>query len=185
MAYWTPEQDARLEEFMREGMSASQIGALFGVSRNAVIGRVHRNKKLKEIGLSHPPGNPGKRVEALKKRKSRAKPASELLRLPRPKPQPKRRVKVVSPSILFEPVPSKPLPEPVFIAGERLTVGRPLYLLGLNECQWAVNDADKGDLHLFCGAPSEGPWCECHRRKSIGAGTRSEQIAPRFLQAAA
>lgn len=179
MAYWTPEQDARLEEFMREGMSASQIGALFGVSRNAVIGRVHRNKKLKEIGLSHPPGNSGKRVEALKKRKSRAKPAHELRRTPRPK-----RVKVVSPSILFEPAPPKPLPEPVFIAGERLTVGRPLYLLGLNECRWAVNDADKGELHLFCGAPADGSWCECHRRKSIGIGTRSEQIASRVLLAA-
>lgn len=164
MAYWTPEQDARLEECMREGLSASQIGALFGVSRNAVIGRVHRNKKLKEIGLSHPPGNPGKRVEALKKRKSRAKPASELRRAPRPQPQPKRRVKVVSPSILFEPVPPKPLPEPVFIAGERLTVGRPIHLLGAHECRWAVNDADKGELALFCGAKGAGSWCLFHER---------------------
>ena len=182
--FWTPEQDDRIKECLHHGMSASQIGAELGVSRNAIIGRVGRNKELSQIGFVRSPGNPGRRVEALKKRKSRAKPASELLRSPRPQPQPKRRVKVVSPSILFEPVPPKPLPEPVFIAGERLTVGRPLYLLGLNECRWAVNDADKGELHLFCGAPSDGSWCECHRRKSIGIGTRSEQIASRVLLAA-
>jgi GcrA cell cycle regulator len=181
--FWTPEQDARLSDLLREGMSASQIGAELGVSRNAIIGRVGRNKELAQIGFARKSGWPGQRVSELKKRKSRAKPASEL-RVHKPA-QPRRRIKVVSPSILFEPVPSKPLPEPAFVPGERLTVGRPIHMLGVNECRWAVNDAEKGELHLFCGAPSEGPWCECHRRRSIGAGTRSEQIAPRVLQAAA
>lgn len=183
MMYWTPEQDARLADLLREGLSARKIGALMGMSGNAVIGRVHRNKELAAIGFARASGWPGQRVAELKKRKSRAKPASE--RLPRPAPQPRRRIKVVSPSILFEPVPSKPLPEPAFVPGERLTVGRPIHLLGFNECRWAVNDAEKGGLHLFCGAPSEGPWCECHRRRSIGAGTSSERYAPRILQAAA
>lgn len=180
--FWTPEQDARLSDLLREGMSASQIGAELGVSRNAIIGRVGRNKELAQIGFARSPGNPGKRVAELKNRKSRAKPASE--RLPRPAPQPRRRIKVVSPSILFEHVPSKPLPEPSFVPGERMTVGRPIHLLGFNECRWAVNDAEKGEMHLFCGAPSEGPWCECHRLKSIGKGTESERAAPRVLLAA-
>lgn len=171
-----------------DGMSSTQIMEALpyhDVSRNAVIGVMHRHKaKLMGVYL-RPFGDNGQvRGKPRKPRKSRAKPASELRRVPRPQPQPKRRVKVVSPSILFEPVPPKKLPEPVFIAGERLTVGRPLYLLGLNECRWAVNDADKGELHLFCGSPAEGPWCECHRRKSIGIGTRSEQIASRVLLAA-
>lgn len=181
--FWTPEQDSRLSDLLRGGMSASQIGAEMGVSRSAIVGRVSRNKELKAIGFARAPGWPGQRVETLKKRKSRAKPASEL-RVHKPA-QPRRRIKVVSPSILFEPAPSKPLPEPAFVPGERLTVGRPIHMLGYSECRWAVNDAEKGELHLFCGAPSEGPWCECHRRRSIGAGTSSERYAPRILQAAA
>jgi len=157
---WTREQDARVADLLREGLSARKIGALMGMSGNAVIGRVHRNKELAAIGFARASGWPGQRVAELKKRKSRAKPASERIQMPAPRP----RIKVVSPSILFEPVPSKPLPEPVFISGERLTVGRPVHLLGLNECRWAVNDADKGELALFCGAKGAGSWCLFHER---------------------
>lgn len=170
-----------------DGMSSKQLAAALphnGVSRNAVIGILHRHKaKLPGIHLQPFGSNGWVKGNPRKPRKSRAKPASEL-RVSKPA-QPRPRIKVVSPSILFEHVPSKPLPEPAFVPGERMTVGRPIHMLGHGECRWAVNDAEKGELHLFCGAPAEGPWCECHRRKSIGAGTRSEQIAPRVLQAAA
>lgn len=168
-----------------DGMSSKQIACALpyhGVSRNAVIGILHRHKaKLTGIHLQPFGSNGWVKGNPRKPRKSRAKPAGE--RLPRPAPRP--RIKVVSPSILFEHAPSKPLPEPAFVPGERLTVGRPIHMLGHGECRWAVNDADKGELHLFCGAPADGSWCECHRRKSIGTGNRSEQIAPRVLQAAA
>lgn len=158
--FWTPEQDDRIKECLHHGMSASQIGAELGVSRNSIIGRVGRNKELAQIGFARKSGWPGQRVETLKKRKSRAKPASE--RIARPAPRP--RIKVVSPSILFEQAPSKPLPEPVFIPGERLTVGRPIHMLGHGECRWPVNDADKGELALFCGAKGAGSWCLFHER---------------------
>jgi GcrA cell cycle regulator len=39
---WTEEADAKLRELIARKLTASQIAALLGVSRNAVIGRVNR-----------------------------------------------------------------------------------------------------------------------------------------------
>lgn len=167
MANWTPEQDNLLADLLAEGKSASQIGAELGVSRNAVIGRVSRNPDLAKIGFARSPGKQG--------------PKSKKSDKPRARPQ---RIRVVSPSILLDHAPSIPLPEPEYVHGERMTVGRPLLKLGHGECRWAVNDAEKGELHLFCGAPADGPWCECHRLRSIGKGTEGERSAPRVLLAA-
>ena len=48
---WTDERVERLKELWAEGMTASQIASnLGGVSRNAVIGKVHR------LGLSNRSG---------------------------------------------------------------------------------------------------------------------------------
>jgi hypothetical protein len=54
---WTPEQRVELERLLREGLSASQIGAHFGVSRNVVIGKVDRDQTLPR--LSHSNGRRG------------------------------------------------------------------------------------------------------------------------------
>jgi len=41
---WTPERETVLRTYWDEGHSASQIAALMGVTRNVVIGKVHRMK---------------------------------------------------------------------------------------------------------------------------------------------
>jgi GcrA cell cycle regulator len=43
---WTPERIAQLKSCFAAGMTCSEIGAAIGVSRNAVIGKIHR------LGLS-------------------------------------------------------------------------------------------------------------------------------------
>ena len=47
---WTPERVEQLRSFVVTGLSCSQIAAEMGVTRNAVIGKIHR------LGLS--PGRP-------------------------------------------------------------------------------------------------------------------------------
>jgi len=49
---WTTERVEQLQSFVVAGMSCSQIAAQIGVTRNAVIGKIHR------LGLSpvRPPG---------------------------------------------------------------------------------------------------------------------------------
>ncbi len=50
MATWNPERIAQLRNFVGAGLTCSQIAAEIGVSRNAVIGKIHR------LGLG--PGRP-------------------------------------------------------------------------------------------------------------------------------
>ncbi|MDG9793775.1 GcrA family cell cycle regulator, partial [Brucella anthropi] len=50
-ATWTEERKSAVANLLREGLSAGQISTRLGVSRNAVIGVIHRDKTLSEIGL--------------------------------------------------------------------------------------------------------------------------------------
>lgn len=75
---WTPEREGLLKVLWTQGLSASQIAKrLGGVSRSAVIGKIHREELPKRGGPSH--GNVKARrnmVEngALRVRKSEPKP---------------------------------------------------------------------------------------------------------------
>ena len=51
--------------------------------------------------------------------------------------------------------------------GQLQTAGRPLADLGASACRFAVNDAEEGLPHLFCGQPvhKDGcSWCGTHYR---------------------
>ena len=41
-ATWNPERVAQLRAFIGAGMTCSQIAAEIGVTRNAIIGKIHR-----------------------------------------------------------------------------------------------------------------------------------------------
>jgi GcrA cell cycle regulator len=40
---WTPERVERLNELFEEGLSTAEIGRRMGLTKNTVIGRLHRN----------------------------------------------------------------------------------------------------------------------------------------------
>ena len=49
---------------------------------------------------------------------------------------------------------------------ESQLAGMTLMMLKPRHCKWAVNDAPKGDEHLFCGIPTAGVYCEHHASRS-------------------
>jgi len=151
---WTPEDDAVIARLLIEGKTGQQIAETIGLSRHAVSSRIYRCKMLADIGFQGKPGMP----------KSNA---------------PKRKIISVSPSI-FNDAPAPVAYSPVYTP-ERATVGIPMMLLGSCMCKWPVNDAAKGELHLFCGAAADGPYCAEHTQKSIGRGTEGERTADRVL----
>jgi len=141
---WSDERVATLRQLWRDGRSASQIAQqLGGVTRNAVMGKVHR------LGLSGrgAPCAPTRapRVAAARQRPP-ARPALAA-RLPR-----------------FAPVPApSPAPEgPGLIAS--------LVHLTVHACKWPIGDPKSPDFS-FCGRRSEGRYCAAHERRSVQPGT--------------
>jgi len=127
--------------------SAAQIAAHFeGATRNSIIGTYHRH-------IAHLFDTPLTARSAINEagRKKKQRIAA-----------PRRAVAFIRP----EPGVSKPLPAPRAVAHEAKLCGKPLLMLNAHECRWPVNDADREQLHLFCGMPAESTYCAHHKIRS-------------------
>jgi GcrA cell cycle regulator len=78
---WTDAAIARLKALWAEGLSASECGKRMGVSRNAVIGKIHR------LGLSHKYRRPRERARRMTKPKA-SMPQMRTNNRPLPPPEP-------------------------------------------------------------------------------------------------
>lgn len=175
---WTDERVELLKTMWADGKSASQIAKeLGGVTRNAVIGKVHR------LGLSNR-ASPGKTEEPAEK------PAPKAVAKPEPPAAPPAAAPVESPkpSETAEPkaaplpvqrraipVPGQPLPpQPAQseISAEALAKlaqierkALKLDLMQLTErtCKWPIGDPATPEF-WFCGHPVQAgkPYCEAH-----------------------
>src|SRR5512146_2129090 len=136
---WNDERVELLKKLWADGLSASQIAKqLGGVTRNAVIGKVHR------LGLSG--------------RATPSKPARSVFKAPRPS----RPVSVPSgPRRMAEPVVRAPHPSPVRYVDEAPGTATVL-TLGAHMCKWPIGDPAL-DNFTFCGRRTdEGPYCHEH-----------------------
>lgn len=184
---WTDERVEMLKVMWSEGKSASQIAKeLGGVTRNAVIGKVHR------LGLSNrAPGTEneeeGLAPEAEAPISEAAPPAEEeeeVQEPPRPAAAPAAAQPPRPPVRETAPVPQARNPKPIIgqpmppqpaqneISAEALAnlaevakKARKLSLMQLTErtCKWPVGDPATDDF-WFCGLPSVPgkPYCETH-----------------------
>lgn len=153
---WTDERVEILKKLWTEGLSASQIAMeLGGVTRNAVIGKVHR------LGLS---GRGKTSSNAARPRQPRAsthtaKPA----RQPGGATHGNAALKI-SPEEMPETAPatrSSQFQELVIPFGERADIMQ----LNDHTCRWPIGDPTSKDFH-FCGRRSDEnvPYCHYHRR---------------------
>ena len=183
---WNDERVEILKKMWAEGQSASQIAKeLGGVTRNAVIGKVHR------LGLSNRNGGGGTggasaATEAKPKPKAAAKPAPKPKKAaapqpkeePAPKPEPAAeaapspvpgsRIKPIIPA--GQPLPPQPSaneidPKALAKVSEVEKKAKKLSLMELTSrtCKWPVGDPATDDF-WFCGLPSQAgkPYCEAH-----------------------
>lgn len=171
---WTDERVDKLKELWGEGMSASQIAkVLGGVTRNAVIGKVHR------LGLSNRGGGPGggedtpaaepSKPKAAKAAKTApAAPKEEpVAQPPAPAPTTRRTAPVIRDATQPR-APGAPTPEEEAARAtlaEIEKIARKVSLLELTErtCKWPIGDPTDEDF-AFCGlncVPGK-PYCENH-----------------------
>jgi len=147
---WTDERVELLKKLWADGLSASQIaGELGGITRNAVIGKVHR------LGLSGRAKAPSSSVP--RQRKPRA---PSMFRAPRPMMRGNTAL-AHAPAYDYEPEPEPELIENIIPIGQRCT------LLELNDekCHWPIGDPGQPDF-FFCGGKTGTgiPYCGYHAR---------------------
>jgi GcrA cell cycle regulator len=146
---WTDERVEMLKRLWAEGLSASQIAAeLGGVTRNAVIGKVHRlalSGRAKQAG-GGVPRNRRPKAPRLPKPARPATIGNTALKLS-PAPQPRRFA-----------VPLEEVVVPIPLRATILT-------LSDKTCKWPIGDPGD-ESFCFCGhEPRESsPYCEYHAR---------------------
>ena len=180
---WTDDRVEILKKMWGEGQSASQIAKeLGGVTRNAVIGKVHR------LGLSNrtataAPAAPAAAAKPEAKAKPAAKPAAAdkpkaepapesaepepAEAAPAPRPNLPARAKIIPAGQPLPPQPSanEISPEALAKVSEVEKKSKKIGLMDLTErtCKWPVGDPATDDF-WFCGLPVQQgkPYCEAH-----------------------
>ncbi len=157
---WTDERVERLKKMWAEGLTASHIAKELGdVTRNAVIGKVHR------LGLSGRAKSTRKPVKRTVKTTNAATIAkTETVQAPIPQPSP---TIAVGNTALKSEVMLQPAAMPQRRQVEELII--PLHqrasILQLNEhrCKWPIGDPTQPDFH-YCGRQKDPAksYCDHH-----------------------
>ncbi len=166
---WTDERVELLKKLWMEGLSASQIASELGdgVTRNAVIGKVHRLKlsaRAKPASTAPRPRTSNRAPVRRTPSAGSSAPSGIKRRVMQSAPVLGATALKPSEEFAIEAEPELVEMNEIFIPeGERLS------LLDLNEhtCKWPIGDPLNPDFH-FCGRPSkeDGPYCEFHARRA-------------------
>jgi GcrA cell cycle regulator len=144
---WSDERVDLLRRLWEDGLSASQIATqLGGVTRNAVIGKVHRLGLSGRVKSAETPGvSPRKVVREVELEVVASAVAAEIDGTP----------------ATFEAPPAPP----AVVAPVALTISRRVTIMDLREsmCRWPIGDPTSPDFH-YCGDRSITglPYCTTH-----------------------
>lgn len=171
-AGWTDERVELLKKLWMEGLSASQIAGELGegVTRNAVIGKVHRLK----LSARAKPTNTAPRARPAARPAPRrvATPSAGLSSLSaagKARPTMSQPRSIGATALAASPEMEAELYVAPAAAELFIPEDKRLNLLQLNEhtCKWPIGDPLSKDFY-FCGQHSleTGPYCEFHARRA-------------------
>jgi GcrA cell cycle regulator len=158
---WTDERVELLKKLWLDGLSASRIAAELagGVTRNAVIGKVHR------LGLS------GREKAAMPVSPARARPKTTT-QSPARTPLPQQRAAAMpmrgNTALAMQQAPAY-LPQTIRASADVVVpMCENVTIMELREsmCRWPVGDPTSADFR-YCGGKTpagEGPYCPMHSR---------------------
>ncbi|MDY6960292.1 MAG: GcrA family cell cycle regulator [Pseudomonadota bacterium] len=137
---WSAERVASLTKLWTDGLSASQIATRLGVTRNAVIGKVHRlelpARRTTQRAAVRRPLDRGTRGPRPSGHTAERRRGGSLKTLPAPRLRPLPQIEV----------------EPCRIA---------LLDLGEGQCRWPIGDPKEAGF-AFCGHPAHRSYCGRH-----------------------
>ncbi len=150
---WTDDRVDSLKKLWLDGLSASQIAKQLGggVTRNAVIGKVHR------LGLSG--------------RATPSKPARPVMRTPRPA----RPITAATAAPLRRPAPigstasSTPVPPTPVVFRCEAPGSATVLTLGAHMCKWPIGDPSSADFTFCGGRATQGVYCARHAEVAFQA----------------
>ncbi|MEO0398304.1 MAG: GcrA family cell cycle regulator [Pseudomonadota bacterium] len=152
---WTDERVELLKKYWAEGLSASQIaGKMGGVTRNAVIGKVHR------LGLS------GRATPAQPKRGCTTSAAETVV------PAETETIEQGLEDLSREPA----FVAPITLDDEDMTT---VSTLQRNMCKWPIGDPASDDFR-FCGQPTAlgKSYCAYHARMAFQPSSTQRKSEP-------
>ncbi len=153
---WTDQRVEMLQKLWQEGLSASQIAAQLshGITRNAVIGKIHR------LGLSNrvKPAGPSPVSQLATRMKPLPRATSTRSQMPAIKGNTALAIDYKA-----VPAPSHNMSDDVVVP-----ISKRVTIMELKEsmCRWPLGDPSSKDFR-FCGTRSPGsaiPYCEHHAR---------------------
>ena len=152
---WTDERVETLRKLWTDGLSASQIaGELGGITRNAVIGKVHR------LGLSGRAKAPSTAVPRQRKPRAAAQYAPRA-----PRPAMRGNTALAQPAYAYLDYEAEPEQDP--ITDNIIPMGQRCSIVELTEatCRWPIGDPGSADFY-FCGGKTVAshPYCAHHCR---------------------
>ena len=155
---WTDERVEELKKLWSEGLSASQIAKqLGGVTRNAVIGKVHR------LGLSG--------------RATPSRPARRTVKPSRPRTTATTTAPAARPAARPAPSASPAAPAPAPVEPAVLPSGEFATVLTLRDsmCKWPIGDPADPKF-AFCGRKAtSGPYCAEHAKVAFQPAKKREK----------
>lgn len=169
---WTEERVEKLKTLWLQGMSASQIAKELGnVTRNAVIGKVHRlgigNRNAAE---EEPPSQPAKKEvpkEGSQKKTDAAKRRSLGKNANKGNSRTQQPLKITAGpeiDVVSAEQEAAPTAEELSLAAINATALEvPLLELTERTCKWPIGDPSEGEFY-FCGheVAAGKPYCEAH-----------------------
>jgi GcrA cell cycle regulator len=166
---WTEERVETLRKLWADGLSASQIAAQLGsVSRNAVIGKVHR-LKLSSRGRS----------TAAAPRTKKQAPVSTVVKTVKSVAPMRAAVATVGATALKIAFDAEPVARYRPAQDVVVPISRKLHLVQLTErtCKWPNGDP-LTESFSFCGADSAetGPYCQYHSRIAFQPASERRRV---------
>lgn len=150
---WTDERVSECKKLWQEGLSASQIAKrLGGITRSAVIGKVHR------LGLSG-----RSNITRQKSERSRRERKAANAKPPKFKTTGNAAFRALFNGGTCDPY-TPPVEELIIPLAER----RYIATLEHGECRWGIGDPKHADFH-FCGKRQFPglPYCEAHSKRAF------------------